>query len=191
MYKKLFLTTTILFLFFQHWATEKTTTDILILYPHFFKNTRTLIGKVDSIFSKSDKSEMFVFISNEYNTLFFTGEAIFPEVKRKLSIMAGNLVPDYKFDQKAILKNPDYQALLEKSENVSFTYHFFIPAGYWEHWEENKKKDISSIAYEFGIIPKKLIQRNKVSAVSIYLPKGQDTDFNIQLRGIEAIQKTL
>ena len=182
-----FLFTSVMFCNGQNYKTE-----VLVIYPHFFKNTRTLIKTIDSIYTKSDSTQLLLFISNEYNPTFYFGKDGVNEVKNKLSYMSGNLVPDFKYDIDTIINHSLFKDYLANEDLNPLSFHFFIPGEYLEFWNNNKDKFRGlAVTNEFGIIPKYLIVRDQVAEINIYFPQQGKKYPKTTINGIEVIQKII
>jgi hypothetical protein len=163
---------------------------VVIIYPHFFNNTRTLISTIDSIINHTNPmEEFFIYVSNELNpSTYFERDLLF-DLMDKLSFSYGNLVPNYSFDIKNINKNENYLNLINNENINTISYAFFTPREYWDFLSgENKRKSLNNKIYELGIIPKKVLDKGKKVNVNVYLPKNTSPE---NFQDIENVQFNL
>jgi hypothetical protein len=163
---------------------------VVIIYPHFFNNTRTLISKIDSIVNhNSPENEFFIYVSNELSpSTYFDRDLLF-DLMDKLSFSYGNLVPNYSFDIENINKNENYLKLINNENISAISYAFFTPREFWDFLSgENKRKSLNNMSYELGIIPKKVLDKGKKVSINVYLPKNTSPE---NFQDIENVQFNL
>lgn len=148
---------------------------VIVIYPHFFNNTRTLISEIDSIINHNASEEnFFIYVSNELNPSTYVERDLLFDLMDKLSVAYGNLVPNYLFDINNIIQNKQYSELVNDEVFKVVTYAFFIPNHFLEYLSSNKRKSLARINddYEFGVIPKEIFNQDKEVFLNLYFPEN-------------------
>jgi len=160
---------------------------VVIIYPHFFNNTRTLISKIDSIINQNNpKEEFFIYVSNELSpSTYFERDLLF-DLMDKLSFSYGNLVPNYPFDIENIHKNENYLNLISNENISTISYAFFTPREFWDFLSgENKRKSLNNMSYELGIIPKRILEKEKKVVVNVYFPENTSPEYFQEIDNVQ------
>ena len=159
---------------FANIEAEDSSINIIVIYPHFYSNTRTLIHSLDSIMNTCDDDKFFVYVSSEFNPRIYSKTAQIPDFIKEISVSYGDLVPNFKFDEKNIRENLVYKKLLSEENIDTLNYFFFIPVNYVDYYiKAIKKGDLNAKSNYLGIIPKSKIQMLENINITIYFPKGQ------------------
>ncbi len=161
------------FSFAQTKKAEGNNINVIIIYPHFFENTRTLLHSLDSITKTFIDNKFFVYLSSEFNPLIYSEVNQIPDFIKEVSVMYGDLVPNFKLDEKNIRENSFYKGLLSVENIDTLNYFFFIPNDYFQHYDNALKKgNVNAKLNYLGIIPKQKISPEIYLDITIYFPKG-------------------
>lgn len=153
--------------------------QVIIIYPHFFNNTRTLINTVDNILADTMIENVFIYLSNEYSPSFFYTLEEASYLRQNLAMLSGNLAPDFNFDIKKIISDSHYKMMTDSIPPDQLDYHFFIPDTYWQYIDKQSSSP-HQLIYELGIIPKTIIQNKTFNNPNIYFPETDNRKRNIE-----------
>ncbi len=151
--------------------------SVIIIYPHFFRNKRTLVREIDKqIKSTRERNGKFmIYVASEFNPQIFTSEHDDELIRKTLAQMYGNLVPSFNNDLLNVAKDKNLTELQNLEYLVSMDYSFFVPAVFWKEFEKNFLSETEINNGGNFLIPKDILQRSLPSvSIKLFFPRNSN-----------------
>lgn len=150
---------------------------VMVVYPHFFQNKRTLTRMIDEKMKKmkEQNGKYLIYLASEFNSKIFKTEDDREVILQTIAQMYGNLIPSFTSDyQQLLTASGNYLNKLNNSKYlVSAEYSFFVPSQFWPEFREKFLGDIDVNNQGNMIIPKSFVENSlPQTSINLYFPEG-------------------